>query len=53
MKKGFPKMKFFAKDDNSNTSTVVMTLLGKNLEYLLKKTKKHKFLLPTVLKFAE
>ena len=45
-------MSFFAKDEKSNTSTVVMTLLGKNLEYLLKKTKTHKFCLPTVVKFA-
>ena len=45
-------MHFFAKDDETSTSLVVMTLLGKNLEYLIKKNGS-KFSLPTVLLFAE
>ena len=45
-------MHFFAKDGKTGTSIVVMTLLGKNLEYLCKKNG-GKFSLPTVLLFAE
>ena len=45
-------MHFFAKDTQSSTSIVVMTLLGKNLEYLCKKNG-GKFSLSSVLLFAE
>ena len=45
-------MHFFAKDEKTNTSIVAMTLMGKNLEYLLKKNG-GRFSLQTVLLFAE
>jgi len=45
-------MLFFAKDEETSTSLVVMTLLGKNLEYLFLKNG-NQFSLATVLLFAE